>query len=73
MKHRVGLAGTMERNGVETLKAMIGKLKSRMLAGDQQDGFLAECGEGMGNRAQLDGFRSRADNKRNTILAQPSP
>jgi hypothetical protein len=44
-----------------------------MLAGDEQVRRLAEGGEGMGYRTELDGFRTRSYNERNTTLAQLSP
>jgi hypothetical protein len=52
---------------------MIGELESRVLAGDEKARRLAERGEGMGNRTELDGFRARSYNERDTILAQLSP
>jgi hypothetical protein len=44
-----------------------------MLASDDKYGPLAKIGEGVGDRAQLDGFWTRPDNKRDTILAQLTP
>jgi hypothetical protein len=44
-----------------------------MLAGDEQVRRLAESGKGMGDWTELDGFGTRSDNERNTILAQLSP
>lgn len=52
---------------------MIGKLEARVLTGYEKSGRLAEVGEGMSDRAQLDGFRTSPDNKRDTILAQLTP
>jgi hypothetical protein len=45
---------------------MIAKLKPGMLSGHDQQGRRAAGGEGMGDRAKLDGFRARADDKRDT-------
>ena len=52
---------------------MIAKLQARMLASDEQVRWLAEGGEGMGNRTELDGFGTRSYDERNAILAQLSP
>ena len=49
---------------------MVTRLQSRMLTRDQQAGWLAEGGKGMGNGAKFDGFRARSNNERDTILAQ---
>jgi hypothetical protein len=73
MDHRVRLARAVERRCGKAVQAMIAKLKPWMLAGDEQVGRLAESGEGMGNRAELDGFGTRSYNERNTILAQLPP
>ena len=51
MKHWVRLARTTERNGWESVEPMIGKLKARMLTGDEQSRRLAMVGEGMSDRA----------------------
>jgi hypothetical protein len=37
-----------------------------MLAGDEQPRRFAERGERMGDRAQLDGFRARSNDERNS-------
>lgn len=73
MEHRVRLAGAIERGCGEALQAMVAELQPGVLAGDEQMRRLAESGEGVGNRAELDGFRARSYNERNTILAQLSP
>ena len=73
MEHRVGLARAVERRGGEALQAMIAKLEPGMLAGDEQVRRLAEGGERVGNRAELDGFGTRSDDERDAILAQLSP
>ena len=71
--YRIGLPRAAEGGGLETLQAMIAQLQPRMLTGDEQVGRLAEGGECMGNRAELDGFRARSNNERNAILAQLTP
>jgi hypothetical protein len=73
MMRGVGLPGAVERHCLEVLQAMIAKLETWMLAGHEQAGLLAEGGERMGNRAELDGLGTRSDNERNAILAQLSP
>jgi len=73
MDHRVGLARAVERCCGKAFQPMIAKLEPRVLAGDKQMWRLAEGGEGMGNRTELDGFGTRSDNERNTILAQLPP
>ena len=66
MQHRVGLAGTIERRCGETLQPMIAKLQPGVLAGDIEMRRLAEIGQRMGNRTELDRFRTRSDNERNS-------
>jgi hypothetical protein len=73
VKHWVWLPWATERHGRKSIKAMVGKLKARMLPGNEKSRRLAKVGEGVGNRAQLDGFWTRPDNKRDTILAQLPP
>ena len=52
---------------------MVAKLQPWMLAADIEVRRLAEGGEGMGDRAELDGFRARSDDERDTILTQLPP
>ena len=66
MQHRVGLAGTIEWRGGETLQPMVAKLQPGVLAGDIEVRRLAEIGQRMGNRTELDRFRTRSDNERNS-------
>jgi len=73
MDHRIGLARAIERRSGKPLQSMIAKLEPRMLAGDEQMRWLAEGGEGMSNRAELDGFGTRSYDERDTILAQLPP
>jgi hypothetical protein len=73
MQHWVGLPGTRQGRGCKLVEIMVVKFEAGVLAGDKQPGCLAEFGERPRNRAQLDGFRTRTDNKRNTILAQLTP
>ena len=63
----------MQRRRGETIEAMICQFQPWMLAGDEQPRCLAESGKGMGNRTQLDGFRTRSDDERDTRLAQLPP
>ena len=73
MQHGIGLARTIEAQCLKSIQPMIDKLQPRMLPGDVQARWLAEVSERMGNRTELDGFRARSDNERNSILAQLSP
>jgi hypothetical protein len=73
VEDRVGLARAIERDGGKGFQPMIDQLKSGMLAGNQQPNRLAKRGEGMGNRAELDGFGPCSGNERDTILAQLPP
>lgn len=63
----------MKRCRGKASKAMVGEFEPGMLTGDEQVRWLVEGGEGMGNRAELDGFGTRSNNERNTGLAQLSP
>jgi hypothetical protein len=62
MEHRVRLPRTAKRIGWKFIETMIGQFKARMLACDDKSRPLAKIGEGVGYRAQLDGFRTRPDN-----------
>ena len=63
----------MEKRRVKPIQSMIAELQAGVLAGDIESRCLAEGSEGVGNRAQFDGFGTRSYNERNTILAQLSP
>ena len=52
---------------------MVAQFEPRVLAGDEQMRWLAEGGERVGNRTELDRFWARSNNERNTVLAQLSP
>lgn len=52
---------------------MIAELESGMLAGDEQPGRLAEGDERLCYRTELDGFRTRSDNERNSRPVQLPP
>lgn len=52
---------------------MVAQLQARMLSGDQEARRFAIFIQGMGDGSQLDGFRTRTDYERDTILAQLSP
>jgi hypothetical protein len=73
MQHWVGLPGTSQGRGCKLVEVMVVKFEAGVLAGDKQPGFFAKFRERPRNRAQLDSFRTRTDNKRNTILAQLTP
>jgi hypothetical protein len=66
VQHGIGLARAIERRGGEPFHAMITELEPGVLAGDKQPRPLAEGGERMGNRAELDRFRARSNNERNS-------
>jgi hypothetical protein len=66
MKHRIRLAGAVERRRGKAFQSMVAKLQSRMLAGDIEAGRLAEVGKRAGNRTELDRFRTRSDDERNS-------
>ena len=68
-----GWPGQPSGVGCKSSQPMVGEFKARMLASDDKSRRLAEVGERMGNRAELDGFGTRSDNERDTILAQLSP
>jgi hypothetical protein len=73
MEHWIGLARAMERRGDKALQPVIAELEPGMLSGDKQSRRLAKVGESMGNRTELDGFRTRSNKQRNTRLAQLPP
>jgi hypothetical protein len=66
MKHRIGLPRAVKQVRIETGEVMIGKLKPRVLPGDQQPRALPDCGERMGDWTKLDGFRASSDDERDT-------
>ena len=66
MKQRVRLAGTAQWRRGEPRHAMLGQFQSRMLPGDEQSRRLAQVGKRLGDRAQLDGFWTSSDDKRDT-------
>ena len=66
MQHGVGKAGAGQRDGLEAFEAMRDKLEPRVLAGDIEARPLTKRGEGMGDRTELDGFRARPDDERDT-------
>jgi hypothetical protein len=73
MIYWVGLPRAVERYGFKIPQPMVAQLKPWMLAGHEQGGRLAKGSQGMGNGTELDGFGTRSNNERNTILAQLSP
>jgi hypothetical protein len=73
MDDRVGLTRTAKRRGGEAIQTMVAKFETRMLTGDEQNWRLAESGEGLGNRTELDGLGTRSYHERDAILAQLSP
>lgn len=73
MHHRIGLADAVEWNGDKVAQSMISKLQTRMLAGLDDDGWLALRRQGAGNGAQLDCFGTRTNDKRNFLRVQYSP
>jgi hypothetical protein len=73
MEHWIRLPWTVERHRCEAIKAVVAQFEPGVLAGDEQMRRLAKSGERVSDRAQLDGFRARSDDERDTILAQLSP
>ena len=61
MDHRVGLPRAIEMDSGEYLQPMVGKLKTRMLTGDEQPRGLAEVCECARDGTQFDGFGTRTD------------
>jgi hypothetical protein len=73
MEHRIVLARAVERHHGEAVKPVVAQFEPGVLAGDEQMRRLAKGRERVSDRAQFDGFRTRSDNERDTILAQFSP
>ena len=71
--HWVGLTRTIQGCGFKPVQSMVTKFQAGMLPGDEQMRRLIESGKGMGDWTELDRFRARSDNERNTVLAQLSP
>lgn len=73
MNHRVRLTNTVQRDRGKLTKAVMRKLKPRVLAGLDDDGWLALRRKGAGNGPQLDRFGTRTNDKRNFLRVQYSP
>jgi len=73
MLNRIGDAMARKPFARQPAQAMVGGGETGMLAGEDQVRGDPGGRERMGERGQLDGFRTRADNQLDTISGQRSP
>lgn len=69
----LGQAGAIERDPRQVAKAMFGKVEVRMLAGADDQAFMPARDKRGGDRRELDGFGTSADDKPDFSATQPSP
>jgi hypothetical protein len=73
MPVRILLAGTFQRLRQIAAEPEVSGIEDRVLARKDQPRRQPALGESMGERRQLDGFRSGADDQPDIYSIQPSP
>ncbi len=73
MLDRVGDAGAIEPVAGQAAQAMMARAERGMLAGQQQARGDADRGQGVGQRCELDRFRTSTDDELDAVSGQRSP